>query len=158
MSSLRKERFELVVRKETELMKPLSLVLGAILSMVALSPVTAASEINGVLTRSSRFDSAKNTGCRTASLNRSNRLLYVDMAAFLDTNGGRIDVRPPQFANCNRRQHSHYTTLTTICWDGWTYDRTQIGDAATDADISHDCRRRQGGNGASWYLHVYSGS
>ncbi len=148
----------MVERKGIELIKPLSLVLGAILSMVALSPVTAASEIDGVLTRSSRFDGAKNTGCRTASLNRSGRPLYVDMAAFLDSNGGRIDIRPPQFANCNRRQHSHYTQLNTICWDGFTYDNLKGGDAASDADISHDCRGRQGGNGAGWYLHVYSGS
>jgi hypothetical protein len=139
-------------------MKSATVVMGALVSLFALSPVSADPHVGGTLTRRSQLDGTKSSGCQTASMKRgNNEYVYVEATTTLDAYGARLTVAPT--GSCSRRQYTHYTHLYTICFDGYSQDDTnEDGSTITSANIEHDCTGHFGGNGANWSLDIYSGS
>jgi hypothetical protein len=141
-------------------MRAAIMVLGTIVAGLALSPVTTNSQASGTLSRSSRTDGAKRSGCQVASFQRTpGDYKYVSIEGYLDSTGSRVSVNPSNQGICAYNMWTHIVTMNTTCWDGANFpnDNWQ-GELNAPVRRSRSCVGRQGGRGMMFYMYLRGGT
>jgi hypothetical protein len=132
------------------------IVVGTIVAGLALSPVSSNGQVSATLSRSSRTDSAKRSGCKIASLlGTGGNHKFVSVEGYLNSSESRVTVKPNETDLCRHNMWNHYVTASTTCWNGQQFPDSWNGTAQSKVNRGRSCGGLlQGGRGMMFYMEV----